>query len=199
VPDPQEITNGNGDLLVQAPDLEIEEDLDDDLAPDAGDPAEAEPADELEFAGDDLDLAEPAPEPEHVSPTAIAGDLDLGADLPATAPAGVAVLDDGASIDDRLARLEAAAQALADAELRRDGRRVKRKVKAATGGAGLAAVIPVILQLTGAMNLSPELASGIAAAAALIGAFAGGWSTPEREPSLPAGVVTPAPPPVPSP
>jgi hypothetical protein len=188
VPDPQEITNGNGDLLVQAPDLEVEDDLDDDLAPDAADPVDAEPVDELEFAGDDLDLAAPAPEPEHVSPTAIAGDLDLADDLPAPAP----VADDGAgvSIDERLARLEAAAQALADAELARDGRRVKRKVKAATGGAGLAAVIPVILQLTGAMNLSPELASGIAAAAALIGAFAGGWSTPEREPSLPAGVVT---------
>jgi hypothetical protein len=185
VPDPQEITNGSGDLLLQQPALEVEEDLEDDLAPDAEDPAEAEPAEELEFAGDDLDLADA--EPERISPTAIPDDLDLATpDLAAPAAAD----DDlaAASIDERLRRLESAAQALAAAERARDGKRVKRKVKAATGGAGLAAVIPVVLQLTGALNLSPELASGIAAAAALLGAFAAGWSTPEREPTLPAEV-----------
>jgi hypothetical protein len=167
VADPQE-TNGNGDLLVQEPDLAIEEDLDDDLALDDEDAPVPDPADE-----DDLDLDLDAAEPERVSPAAFE---------PEPAPRS-------SDLDDRIRRLEETAQALADAELQRDGRRVKRKVTAATGGAGVAAAIPVVLQLVGALNLSPELASGIAAAAALLGAFAAGWTTPERKPSLPSATV----------
>jgi hypothetical protein len=89
----------------------------------------------------------------------------------------------------RLARLEQAAQALAAAEVDRDGRRVRRKVSAASLGAFAAAAIPVILQLAGAFDLPPEVTSAISAGAALIGAFAAGWSTPERKPSLPTDAV----------
>jgi hypothetical protein len=95
----------------------------------------------------------------------------------------------GDDIDERIKRLEEAAQALADAELKRDGRRVRRKVSAASLGALVAAAIPVVLQLVGALNLSPELTSTISAGAALVGAFAAGWTTPERSPSLEAQTV----------
>ena len=92
-------------------------------------------------------------------------------------------------LSQRLARLEQAAQALAAAEVDRDGRRVRRKVSAASLGAFAAAAIPVILQLAGAFDLSPEVTSAISAGAALIGAFAAGWSTPERKPTLPTEAV----------
>jgi hypothetical protein len=95
----------------------------------------------------------------------------------------------GDEIDERIKRLEEAAQALADAELKRDGRRVRRKVSAASLGALVAAAIPVFLQLVGALNLSPEVTSTISAGAALVGAFAAGWTTPERAPSLDAQTV----------
>ncbi len=134
---------------------------------------------------DDLDL-------DHVSPVAF-GREDDAAPAPATpiAPANGAApapVSD-AELVARIRRLEEAAQALADAELSRDGRRVKRKVQAATGGAGIAALIPFVLQIAGAYNLSPELVSGITAAVALVGAFAAGWTTPERKPSLPSSAV----------
>ena len=58
-----------------------------------------------------------------------------------------------------------------------------------TGGAGIAALILVVLQLAGAFDLSPGLVSGITAAVALVGAFAAGWSTRERKPSLPSAAV----------
>jgi len=89
----------------------------------------------------------------------------------------------------RVHKLEQAAQALAAAELARDGRRVHRKVSAATLGAFVAALIPVLLQLAGAFDLKPEVTSALSAAAALVGAFAAGWSTPERQPSLPAQTI----------
>ena len=162
--DPQDSTsNGNADVLLDEPPLVAEDDLDDDL-------------EDLDDDGLDLDH-----DLDRVSPVELGGEAD-----PAPAPA---TPSNDAELVARISRLEEAAQALADAELSRDGRRVKRKVKAATGGAGIAALIPFVLQIAGAYNLSPELVSGITAAVALVGAFAAGWTTPERKPSLPSSAV----------
>ncbi len=192
--DPQDSTaNGNADVLLEEPKLDVEEDLDDDIVLDdeeLGDDAVA-------LDDDDLEL-------DRVSPAALGDDDDLALDgdgveagggvlapgngaTPSPGAAAAPVTD--AELVARVKRLEDAAQALADAELARDGRRVKRKVKAATGGAGLAALIPFVLQIAGAYDLSPELVSGITAALALAGAFAAGWTTPERKPSLPSSAV----------
>src|SRR4051794_9528937 len=114
-------------------------------------------------------------------------DLDVGhgvdqAGLTAAMLAGQAA---AGPAEDRLARLEAAARALAEAEVTRENGRVRRKVKAATTGAGLVGFVPVLLQLVGAFDLPPELSSTVAAGAAILGAFAAGWATPERAPALP--------------
>jgi hypothetical protein len=87
--------------------------------------------------------------------------------------------------DERLRRLEAAAAELAAAEVNREGKRVRRKVTAATAGAGAAGFIPIVLQLTDALALDPTIAATVAACASLVGAFAAGWFTPERQPPLP--------------
>jgi hypothetical protein len=168
VADPQDSTsNGHAEALLDPPTPDLDDELDDDLE---------------ELDDDDLD---------RVSPVELGGeDDDLALDgnvTPDIAALPVPVSD--AELVSRVQRLEEAAQALADAELTRDGRRVKRKVKAATGGAGIAALIPFVLQIAGAYNLSPELVSGITAAVALVGAFAAGWTTPERKPSLPSSAV----------
>ncbi len=161
--DPQDSTsNGHAEALLEEPPLDIEDDLDDDI--------------EDVDADDDLD---------RVSPVELGGEDD---DLALAADAASERVSDP-ELAARVQRLEEAAQALADAEISRDGRRVKRKVKAATGGAGIAALIPFVLQIAGAYNLSPELVSGITAAVALVGAFAAGWTTPERKPSLPSSAV----------
>jgi hypothetical protein len=163
VADPQDSTsNGHAEALLEEPPLEIEDDLDDDI--------------EDVDADDDLD---------RVSPVELGGEDD---DLALAADAVPERVSDP-ELAARVQRLEEAAQALADAEISRDGRRVKRKVKAATGGAGIAALIPFVLQIAGAYNLSPELVSGITAAVVLVGAFAAGWTTPERKPSLPSSAV----------
>jgi hypothetical protein len=57
---------------------------------------------------------------------------------------------------------------------------VRRKVTAATGGAGIVGLVPIVLQLAGALDVSPEVASTVAAVAAALGALAAGWATPER-------------------
>jgi len=85
----------------------------------------------------------------------------------------------------RVARLEAAARELAAAEVTREQRRVQRKVGAATTGAGAVGFLPILLQLAGAIDLPPELAATASTLAAIVGAFAAGWVTPEREPPLP--------------
>jgi hypothetical protein len=170
VADPKDsTTNGSAEALLEEPPLEVEDDLEEDLGDDDGVA--------LDEVDEDLDL-------DHVSPVALGDDIVAE---PAALPADSPVAD--AELVARIKRLEEAAQALADAELSRDGRRVKRKVKAATGGAGIAALIPFVLQIAGAYNLSPELVSGITAAVALVGAFAAGWTTPERKPSLPSSAV----------
>jgi hypothetical protein len=161
VADPQDsTTNGHAEALLDEPTPDLDDELDADI--------------EDDFVDDDLGVDRVAP-------------VELGGEEDDVAPAAAAPGD--AELVSRIQRLEEAAQALADAEVTRDGRRVKRKVKAATGGAGLAALIPFVLQIAGAYDLSPELVSGITAAVALAGAFTAGWSTPERKPSLPAATV----------
>jgi hypothetical protein len=91
--------------------------------------------------------------------------------------------------DPRMAKLETAVQELAGAEVKRERQRVRRKVTAATGGAGVIGIVPVILQFAGAFELSAEAASAIAAAAAALGALVAGYMTPEREAPLPANVA----------
>jgi hypothetical protein len=185
VPDPTEPRNGDSTEVLAAP---PEIDDDDDLL--AGDDPDLE--------GFDLDVPDelpPIPVDESLPDDAAIDHLlaelpddleeriarleaavDGGAPAPAPAPAPAS--------DDRIARLEEAAKALAEAALKRDRGRVRRKVSAASIGAFVAAAIPVVLQLAGALDLSPELTSTISAAAALIGAFAAGWTTPERAPSV---------------
>jgi len=89
----------------------------------------------------------------------------------------------------RIARLEQFAIALVDAEATREDGRVKRKVKASATGAATVGAIPVLLQLVGALDLSPELAATATAAAATIASFLTGYATPEREPVLDPVVV----------
>jgi hypothetical protein len=86
--------------------------------------------------------------------------------------------------DQRVVMLQDAVKQLAGAEVKREQKRVRRKVTAATGGAGAIGFIPILLQLAGALNLSPEVASTAAAAAAALGALVAGWATPEREAPL---------------
>jgi hypothetical protein len=88
-------------------------------------------------------------------------------------------------IEERVARLEAAAQALAAAEVTREGRKVRRKVIAGTTGASTFGFVPILLELVGAINLDPELAATAATVAAAIGSLAAGYLTPERKPPLP--------------
>jgi len=89
-----------------------------------------------------------------------------------------------ASTEQRLVRLESAARALAAAEVEREQRRVRRKVCAATTGAGTLGFIPLLLQLAGAFDLSPELSAAVSTGAAIVGALGAGWATPERTPPL---------------
>jgi hypothetical protein len=88
-------------------------------------------------------------------------------------------------IEERVARLEAAAQSLAAAEVTREGRKVRRKVLAGTTGASTLGFVPILLELVGAINLDPELAATAATVAAALGSLVGGYFTPERTPPLP--------------
>lgn len=133
-----------------------------------------------------LDAADPAPGGPDLDEA-----LDGGADpdpLELLGPYGVMPVD--SAVDERLARLEAAAGALADAERVREQSRVRRKVTAATTGAGAVGFVPVLLQLAGALELSPALAASASTAAAALGALAAGWATPERR--APAGALAEA-------
>ena len=64
---------------------------------------------------------------------------------------------------------------LAAQQAANEQQRVRRKVTAATGGAGLASLIPIALQLTGALNVTAEVASTVAAVAAAVGALLAGY------------------------
>jgi hypothetical protein len=97
----------------------------------------------------------------------------------------VAEVGESSALEQRIARLEEAAQTLAAAEVTREGRKVRRKVKAGTTGASALGFIPILLELLGVTNLDPELAATFAAAAAAIGSLAAGYFVPERKPPLP--------------
>ena len=86
--------------------------------------------------------------------------------------------------DPRVAELAATVETAQGRRVAREQRRVRSKVKAATGGAGLAGVIPIVLQLAGALDLDPEIASAIVGGVAVLGAFVAGWITPERQSEL---------------
>jgi hypothetical protein len=93
---------------------------------------------------------------------------------------------------ERVDQLEAAVAKLAAQQVAHEQLRVRRKVTAATGGASLAAFIPIGLQLLDALNMTAEIASTVAAAAGALGAFLAGYVTPERaQPASPAEVLTP--------
>jgi hypothetical protein len=177
---------------------------------DAADALLAEELDAVEAANGhaDLELLEPAVDelPQHDAMPF--DDADLGDDfgpaleepalredvgptfeapaLPLPGPTVSAVPPD---VEARLARLEAAARALAAAEVKRDSKRVRRKVSAATTGAGAIGAVPLLLQLAGAFDLDPEIVATASTVAAAIGAFIAGWVTPERKPALPPSVA----------
>jgi hypothetical protein len=99
---------------------------------------------------------------------------------------------DGGAADARVTQLETAVTRLAAQQAAKEQQRVRRKVTAATGGAGLASLIPVALQLMGALNVTAEVASTVAAVAAAVGALLAGYLTPERQaPASPAELLTP--------
>jgi len=110
------------------------------------------------------------------------GIAEVGLEEPA-APAAATV--PAGSLEERLARLEAAAQTLAAAEVTREGRKVRRKVVAGTTGAGAVGFIPILLELVGAISLDPEIAATVATLAAALGSLVAGYLTPERTPPLP--------------
>jgi hypothetical protein len=85
----------------------------------------------------------------------------------------------------RVSRLEAAVQKLSAQHEERERKRVRRKVKAATGGASLAGLIPIGLQLLDALHVTATVASTVAAAAGAAGALLAGYLTPEREGTTP--------------
>jgi hypothetical protein len=91
--------------------------------------------------------------------------------------------------DRRLAELEELANTLIDAEKIREDQRVKRKVKASATGAAGAGLVPVVLMLTGAFNLDPELAATLSAGVAALASFMTGYLTPERRPPLDQAVA----------
>jgi hypothetical protein len=152
------LETGNG-----LPELSVDEDADEEEDDDEGD--DLVPADVGLFVEDD---------------EIVMGDFD-----DAAVGVGVGVGVATTSLERRVAELEAAARTLAQAEVEREGARVKRKVTAATTGAGAIGLLPALLQLVGAIDLPPSLAATASAAAAIIGAFGAGWVTPERTPPLP--------------
>jgi hypothetical protein len=92
---------------------------------------------------------------------------------------------------ERVAQLETAVKTLAAQQAKHESKRVRRKVTAATGGAGAVGFLPILLQLAGAIDVSPEVASTVAAVAAALGALAAGWATPERAaPASPAEILS---------
>jgi hypothetical protein len=151
------------DLVDQSDAVDGDVDLDGATAPLSTDPADLfQDVDDLE----DEDTLEEA------------GGDRLGEPIPA-----VPVTDSSTAA--RLARLEAAAGELAQAERTREARRTRRKVVAATTGAGASGFVPLLLQLLGVYDLDPAVAATLSTVASLIGAFAAGWVTPERTPPLP--------------
>ena len=119
----------------------------------------------------------------------IEGDPSFDALIGIAGQAGALMSAPSSETDERLRRLEAAARELAAAEVTRESRKVRRKVTASTTGAGAAGFIPILLQMTDVYSLKPEVAMAVAAGASLLGAFAAGWLTPERQPPLPNSIA----------
>lgn len=129
-----------------------------------------------QFVPDEIDVGDTD------RPEADSGDDDL----PEEEPTVETLTLPSSFTEERLARVEAAARALAQAEVTREQGRIRRKVSAASTGAGAIGFVPILLQLIGAFDLSPELAATASTGAAILGAFTAGWITPERKPVVPA-------------
>jgi hypothetical protein len=119
-------------------------------------------------------------------------DLDLGDEYDVEEPP--APLDHAFEIEtpapERVVKLESAVKQLAGDQTSREQQRLRRKVTAATGGAGAIGFVPIALQLVGALNLTAEVASTVAAVAAAAGALVAGYLTPERQaPPGPAEIL----------
>ena len=164
------------DTVGEAEELE-DDDEDDDGADDAADDMIG--ALEVPMAGDaPINFAEPGEDAMDAMPV----DEQHAMPITVALPEAEAVMATGQ--DQRLAQLESLANALIDAENTREGQRVKRKVKASATGAAGAGLVPVVLMLTGAFNLDPELAATLAAGVAALASFLTGYLTPERQPPL---------------
>jgi hypothetical protein len=139
--------------------------------------------DDDEFDEDDEpELEEEAPE---LAPHEVTVHVSEPDDFDDTLEPEIPVAAVPATVDEqRLEQLEHVAQVLTAAAVKKDEGRVRRKVSASATGAALVGAIPVILQLVGALNLSPELAATVSAAAATIASFLSGYVTPERAPTV---------------
>lgn len=167
--------------VTQLPDPFLDEDLTEDLLDEGDDGLDLdlalEPADFADEDAIDDDFIDEDDDDLHLAP---------GGGL----PVAIAATSDPQTAE-RLDRLEAAARQLAEGAATRESRKVKRKVAAATTGAGAAGCIPILLQLVDAYNLDPAVGMAISAVASLIGAFAAGWITPERRPTTPPDLLLP--------
>ena len=164
------------DTVGEAEALE-EDDEDDDGADDAADDMIG--ALEVPMAADaPINFAEPGEEEMDAMP------VDELHAMPTTVAVPEAEPMPATDQDRRLAQLEQLANALIDAENIREGQKVKRKVKASATGAAGAGLVPVVLMLTGAFNLEPELAATLAAGVAALASLLTGYLTPERQPAL---------------
>lgn len=104
------------------------------------------------------------------------------------AAAGVPVAVSGA-VEQRQEDVDRAIAALAATHVKQERSRVRRKVQAATASAGAGGAIPLVLQLAGALNVSPEIAATLSTVVGLLAALIGGYFTPERQPALPDDVA----------
>jgi hypothetical protein len=158
-------------------------------APDVPDEEDAAIDEALQALTASATLA-PAEEPDAVDADGI-GEAGLPDDDAADAMlAPIEFAEPGAAAGaDRVELLDELARALTQAQVARDGGRVRRKVAASAGGAGAAGLTGVILQLVGVLGLPPELAATVAAAAATLASLLAGYLTPERRPTLPSGLV----------
>jgi len=164
-----DITLVVGDAVVtqaEVPALDSEQDLD---------ALYGEDEEEEDLGEDDLDLGDEYDVEEPSAPLDHAFEVEATGSRPAP---------------ERVEKLESAVKQLSRAQADREQQRVRRKVTAATGGAGAIGFVPIALQLVGALNMTAEVASTVAAAAAAAGALLAGYLTPERQaPPSPAEVL----------
>jgi hypothetical protein len=156
----------------------VEDEADDDVIVDD----EIGQDDDDELDDDEPELEEDVPE---LAPHEVTVHVSEPDDFDDTLEPEIPVAAVPATVDEqRLEQLEHVAQVLTAAAVKKDEGRVRRKVSASATGAALVGAIPVILQLVGALNLSPELAATVSAAAATIASFLSGYVTPERAPTV---------------